>query len=91
MTTEHNALEAAPTPQASVPTKSAMVIKLLSRGRGATVPELGSATNWQPHSVRAFLSGLRKKGTTLTKEERKDGERAYRIVKSGPASEKVDA
>lgn len=85
-----NASEAAPVPQASVPTKSSTVIKLLSRGRGATVTELGSATNWQPHSVRAFLSGLRKKGTTLAKEERKDGERAYRIVKNDPALEKVE-
>lgn len=60
--------------------KSDTVIKLLLRAKGATPLELIAATNWQPHSVRAFLSGLRKKGRTIVREARKDGEFAYRIV-----------
>lgn len=40
----------------TAPTKSATVIKLLLRARGATAMELIAATDWQPHSVRAFLS-----------------------------------
>lgn len=59
--------------------KSAAVIKLLTRARGATVAEIQAATDWQPHSVRAYLSGLRKTGRTLDKEERKTGETSYRI------------
>jgi len=39
-----------------------------------------ASTGWQPHSARAFLSGLRKAGRTLVKEERKSGETSYRLV-----------
>ena len=60
-------------------TKAATVTKLLSRNRGATLADVMSATNWQPHSARAFLSGLRKKGKILVKEARKDGETSYRL------------
>jgi hypothetical protein len=52
----------------------------LSRARGATVAEVQTATGWQSHSVRAYLSGLRKGGRTLDKEERKSGETSYRLV-----------
>lgn len=61
-------------------TKSASVIKLLLRARGATSLELIAATDWQPHIVRAFLSGLRKKGRPLVRELRKSGEFAYRLT-----------
>ena len=64
----------------SRPTKSSAVIKLLSRAKGATLAEVGVATGWQPHSTRAFLTGLRKKGNNLIKEQRPDGSTAYRIV-----------
>jgi hypothetical protein len=63
-------------------TKSATVTKLLSRNRGATLAEMMAATNWQPHSSRAFLTGLRKKGMTLRKEARRDGETCYRIERA---------
>ncbi len=65
---------------AALPSKSDTVIKLLLRAKGATLPELIAATDWQAHSVRAFLSGLRKKARTITREARKNGEFAYRIV-----------
>jgi hypothetical protein len=69
-----------PTTSARPQSKSAAVIKLLTRARGATITEIQTATSWQPHSVRAFLSGLRKAGRTLGKEERKSGETSYRLV-----------
>lgn len=62
------------------PNKSATINRLLSRTKGATVAELVTATDWQPHSVRAYFSGLRKKGHNLVREQRKGGEQAYRIV-----------
>jgi hypothetical protein len=55
------------------------VIKLLSRAKGATSAELIAATAWQPHSVRAFISSLRKKGRVIVREMRKSGELSYRI------------
>lgn len=62
--------------------KSASIAKLLTRRRGATMDEMIAATTWQAHSVRAFLSGLRKKGNLLAKEQRKSGQLAYRMSKS---------
>lgn len=62
----------------SGPTKSAVVQKLLSRNKGATLAEIMTATHWQPHSSRAFLTGLRKKGLVLLKEARTVGETCWR-------------
>ena len=67
-------------PAAKPTTKSDTVIKLLLRGKCATPTELIAATDWQPHSLRAFLSGLRKKGRNIVREARKGGGFAYRIV-----------
>ena len=63
------------------PSKSEAVLKILSRARGATLEEVSDATGWQPHSARAFFSGLRKRGLVLVREERKNGDNAYRITK----------
>lgn len=68
-----------PAGAAGTPRKSDTVIKLLLRAKGATSLELIAATDWQAHSVRAFLSGLRKKGRVLVREARKSGDLAYRI------------
>ena len=71
--------------------KADTVIKLLLRTKGATAVELIAATGWQPHSVRAFLSGLRKKGRVIVREARKSGEFAYRIVTTPSVEETVVA
>jgi hypothetical protein len=60
-------------------TKSLTVQKLLSRNKGATLAEIMAATHWQPHSSRAFLTGLRKKGMILFKDTRSSGETCWRI------------
>ena len=65
---------------AKSPTKSALVLKLLGRAKGATIAEIEGPTGWQPHSTRAYLSGLRKKGRSVVREQRKAGETAYRII-----------
>ena len=44
------------------------------------------ATAWQPHSVRAYLTGLRKKGMTIAREERRDGTKAYCLRKAVTAA-----
>ncbi len=71
--------------------KSDSFTKLLRRAKGATVAELQEATSWQPHSVRAFLSGLRKKGSAVIKEQRKSGETAYHIRGKAAAAVAADA
>ncbi len=74
-------------PQTVKPTKTAIVRKLLSRPRGASLGDITSATGWQAHSIRSFLTGLRKKGLALEREQRRDVSTSYRLLKS----EVVDA
>lgn len=63
----------------SSPSKIEMVRDLLSRERGATLADLSEATGWQPHTVRAALSGLRKKGHLIDKQQQ-SGAVNYRIT-----------
>lgn len=58
--------------------KIAGVIALLEREGGATLAELIEATGWLPHTTRAALTGLRKKGHTIAKTAR-EGATVYRI------------
>ena len=46
-------------------TKLAEVVELLQRDRGTTIDELIDATGWLPHTTRAALTGLRKRGFAL--------------------------
>jgi len=62
-------------------TKAATVEKLLARAKGATLAEMMDATGWQPHSTRAFLTGLRKRGSDLVRECRTNGETNWRIAR----------
>lgn len=59
--------------------KTDNVLTLLRRVEGASMDELVSATGWLPHSTRAALTGLRKKGHVITRD--KTGARpCYRIA-----------
>ena len=60
-------------------TKSETIQKLLTRKGGASIAQLQAATSWQPHSVRAALSGLRKKGTAITRSTNAKGVTVYAI------------
>lgn len=60
-------------------TKAAMVLALLQRDGGATLGQLVEATGWLPHTTRAALTGLRKKGHVIVKEKRDDAT-CYRIT-----------
>ena len=63
-------------------TKLAAVIALLSRSEGARIEELTSATEWLPHTTRAALTGLRKRGYTIERTRSEEGGSLYRIVAS---------
>lgn len=75
-------VEAAPA-EAPAPkrTKAALVMAMLSRPQGATLAELVAATSWLPHTTRAVLTGIRKKGCTIEKA-RRDNATCYRIVEA---------
>ena len=60
-------------------TKSAAVLALLGREEGATLADLIAATGWLPHTTRAALTGLRKKGHVLEKAKRGE-QTCYRVA-----------
>jgi hypothetical protein len=45
--------------------KQAKIVELMKRAKGATLDELIEATEWLPHTTRAALTGLRKRGLTV--------------------------
>ena len=63
------------------PTKTAAILKLLRRPNGASIAQLRQATGWKPHSVRAALTGLRKKGHEVTREKDAKGVTVYAVAK----------
>jgi hypothetical protein len=72
-------------------TKIADVVNLVQRDCGATLEELVAATGWLPHTARAALTGLRKRGFAVS-IDRSDKTRggAYRIIcdeRSEPADD----
>jgi Protein of unknown function (DUF3489) len=67
----------APTPRAG--SKLARVIDLLRRSEGATILCLTEATGWLPHTTRAVLTGLRKRGYAVVRGRISGGDSIYRI------------
>lgn len=63
---------------AAAPTKRDTILVLLARPHGATLDEMVTATGWLPHTTRAMLTGLKKKGYALT-SDKIDGVRRYRV------------
>ena len=62
--------------------KQALVISMLSGKAGATLDALVDTTGWLPHTTRAALTGLRKRGFAIERS-RVDGEASiYRITGS---------
>jgi hypothetical protein len=51
-------------------TKQEAVLTLLSRDEGTTIADIIEATGWQPHTVRGFLAGLKRKGIAVEVLER---------------------
>ena len=56
------------------------MVALLRREQGATLAELIEATGWLPHTTRAALTGLRKKGHVIERSKRDDAT-CYRIAR----------
>ena len=63
-------------------TKQAVLIGLLSRAEGATLPQMTEATGWQVHTVRGAMAGALKKklGLEITSEKQTGTDRVYRIT-----------
>lgn len=50
-------------------TKKDRLVELLRREEGASIEEMTMTTGWLPHTARAMLTGLRKKGFLLEKNK----------------------
>ena len=60
------AVEPAP-PKA--PSKTSTILGMLQREGGATLEEMVQATGWLPHTTRAALTGIRKKGHDVVRSK----------------------
>ena len=67
--------------------KLARVIDLLRRSDGATISQLTEATGWLPHTTRAALTGLRKRGYAVIRERVGAADSVYRISDSAADGE----
>ena len=69
-------------PNAAQTSKQDQVLALLRRQQGASIDEIVAATDWQPHSVRGFLSGAVKKrlGIDVVSDKGPDGVRRYHVA-----------
>ena len=65
--------QACPRPEAARSWRT--VLELLQRDCGATLEELIAATDWLPHTTRAALTGLRKRGYAVTIDRARQGAR----------------
>ena len=66
------ATSVASTHQPRAGSKTTQVLDLLRRPTGATLAELVAVTGWLPHTTRAALTGLRKKGHAIARGKRGD-------------------
>ena len=92
-------IAAATTPVAMIPaganpprdgTKIAKVLGLLRRNDGATLAEMTAATSWLPHTTRAALTGLRKRGYDVSIDRSDKGRGSiYRVAGDGKARDTV--
>lgn len=79
--TNTDKLSASPRP---IGGKLGVIAKTIGTSKGATLEQLEKKTGWQPHTVRAALSRLRKRGMAIILSE-VDGRKAYR-AKTGSQS-----
>ncbi|QEW25847.1 DUF3489 domain-containing protein [Roseovarius indicus] len=66
--------------------KTALVREMLEGEVGASLDDLCKATGWQPHTVRAALSGLRKTGNVINRTKNDAGKSIYRVTDTGGAT-----
>lgn len=63
-------------------TKPQTILKLVRRSKGASLGALEKATGWQPHSVRAALTGLRKDGHAIERSRDAKGVTVYKLTEA---------
>jgi hypothetical protein len=71
-----------PAPVARGGGKKAVILAMLRGPEGATLGQIIEVTNWQPHTVRGFISGAvgKQLGLKVESTRTETGERRYRIL-----------
>lgn len=87
MAREPEPLDAEQSPQPPRKTKTAEVLAMLARPDGATLDQLVAATGWLPHTTRAALTGLKKKGQLVTSDRPASGVRTHRVAAVAEAAQ----
>ena len=78
--TDANTPSASSSPPApKPPSKQQQLAALVVRDEGATLDQMIAVTGWLPHTTRAALTGLKKKGYVLS-SDKVDGIRTYRGI-----------
>ncbi|MDR7102846.1 DUF3489 domain-containing protein [Croceicoccus sp. BE223] len=67
-------------------TKTGTIVSLMERKEGATLEDMTGATGWLPHTTRAALTGLRKRGHEIA-STKVDGVRTYRVLHTAEAAQ----
>ena len=62
-----------------VGTKQIKLVAMLSRKSGVTITKASEALEWQHHTIRAALTGLRKRGYQIKRQDREGKASVYVI------------
>ena len=73
---EQHSIDGAPRPGS----KQALVVEMLRKDDGASLDALIKATGWLPHTTRAALTGLRKRGYSVERVRDETKGSLYRIA-----------
>ena len=76
-------------PPAGLPrsgSKQALIVAMLTKEKGASLAALVAATGWLPHTTRAAMTGLRKRGFAIERTRHERLGSLYRIVGDQTAS-----
>jgi hypothetical protein len=65
--------------------KQALIVAMLTKDKGATLAALVEATGWLPHTTRAAMTGLRKRGFAIVRTRHEKLGSLYRIVRNRTA------
>ena len=78
-TASSDSQDAAPAGAPKAPSKQQQLAALIVREEGVTLDQMITVTGWLPHTTRAALTGLKKKGYAIS-SDKVDGVRTYRGI-----------
>lgn len=79
MTKKNAAPNATPKSKLDKKSKRDKLAAMLVRDKGATIDQMAKALSWQPHTIRAAMTGLRKSGYVID-SDKMDGVPTYRAI-----------